>query len=225
MKILIAEDEVKVASFIQYGMQLEEYSVDIASDGIEALARLEEQEYDVIILDIMMPRLDGIETLKAVRERGISAPVLMLTAKQELPAKLQSFERGADDYLVKPFHFEELLARVRALAKRSAGKEEHVLAVADLRLDLLAHRAWRREQPIELTAREFSLLEYLMKNKGKIVTRAMIVEQVWREMFDRDTNVIEVYVMYLRKKIDGSFAPKLIHTVRGAGYMLKLPDA
>lgn len=224
MRILIAEDEVKVASFIQYGMQLEEYAVDIASDGMEALARLEEQAYDVIILDIMMPRLDGIDTLKAIRQRGIGTPVLMLTAKQELPAKLQSFETGADDYLVKPFHFEELLARVRALAKRAGGKEEHILAIADLRLDLFAHKAWRRDLPIELTAREFALLEYLMRNKGKVVTRAMIVEQVWHEMFDRDTNVIEVYVMYLRKKIDGSFEPKLIHTVRGAGYMLRLPD-
>lgn len=224
MKILVVEDEQKVASFIRDGLQAEQYAVDVAYDGVAGIRLAEQNDYDVIVLDIMMPKVDGITALKKIREHQIATPVLMLTAKAELAPKLESFEAGADDYLTKPFHFEELLARIRALAKRTTSLETSVLALADLRLDLVAHKAYRGDQYVDLTSREFALLEYLLRNKGRVVTRAMIVEHVWNEMFDRDTNVIEVYVMYLRKKIDGDFEPKLIHTVRGMGYIMKLPD-
>ncbi len=224
MKLLVVEDEVKVASFIHDGLISEQYSVDIAYDGFSCLEYVEQNKYDVIILDIMLPKMDGITVLKKIREMNINTPVLMLTAKQELPLKLQSFEIGADDYLTKPFHFEELLARIRALAKRLSAGESHLLTLADLKLDLHAHKVFRGDKYIDLTSREFALLEYFLRNKGRVLTRAMIVEHVWNEMFDRDTNVIEVYVMYLRKKIDGDFEPKLIHTVRGMGYTMKVPD-
>jgi heavy metal response regulator len=221
MRILLIEDERKVASFLQRGLGAEHYSVDVAYDGEEGLARLCNGPYDLVILDVMLPQRDGLAVLREARQRGVQTPVLLLTARDTLADKVTGLDQGADDYLTKPFAFEELLARVRALLRRGAPAQPTILAFADLRLDPAARQVTRAGKRIDLTAKEFALLEFFLRNPGRVLSRALIAQHVWGVEFDTFTNVIDVYVKYLRKKIDADFEPKLIHTVRGAGYVLK----
>ena len=221
MRILIVEDEKKISSFIKRGLKEEGYAADIASDGEEGLFLAATNPYDLIILDLMLPKMDGIELCKALREKKIRAPIMMVTALDAVSDKVEGLDCGADDYLTKPFAFEELLARVRALIRKTDGACATMLKVQDLTLDLLSHKVNRQGEIIDLTNKEYSLLEYLMRNAGAVVTRTMISEHVWDINFDTDTNVIDVYINYLRKKIDGNFDKSLIHTVRGRGYTIK----
>ena len=224
MRILLVEDEKKRSSFIQRGLEGEGWSVDAAFDGDEGFEKLRSGSYDIVLLDLMLPKRSGIEVLKDARELEISTPVLILTAKDSLESKMEGFRAGTDDYLTKPFHFEELIARINALTRRTAQPEMR-LSVADLTLDLHTHRVTRGTETIELTSKEFPLLEYMMRNADKVLTRAMIAENAWHESFDRNTNLVDVYVMYLRKKLDENHEPKLIHTVRGTGYVFGVREA
>lgn len=221
--ILIIEDEPKVAAFIKKGLETQEFTATIASDGAEGVQLAEQQTFDLIILDLNLPDMNGLEVCSQLRRRQLQLPVLMLTAMGTVADKLAGFDAGADDYLVKPFDFMELLARVKALLKRSSRSVQspQVLQVADLELDLNERIARRDGQTIELTAREFALLEYLMRNRGRVVSRVDIAEQVWDINFDTGTNIIDVYMNYVRNKVDKGFAPRLIHTVVGMGYILK----
>jgi len=221
MRILVIEDEEKVASFIKRGLEEERYAVDLATDGADGLALAELAPYDVIVLDLMLPGMDGFQILKHLRSEGVATPVLILTARDAVDDKIRGLDLGADDYLTKPFAFAELLARVRALLRRGQPQASPVLTVADLTLDPAARKVTRGDQRIELTAKEYALLEYLMRHRGRVLTRTMISEHVWDQTFDSYTNVIDVYVNYLRKKVDQGFEPKLIHTVRGVGYTLR----
>jgi heavy metal response regulator len=221
MHILVVEDEKKVASFIQRGLEAEHYSVDVAFDGEAGLAQLFDGEYDLAIFDVMLPKRDGFSMLREVRKRGLAVPVLLLTARDTLADKVAGLDQGADDYLTKPFAFEELLARVRALLRRGTPAQPTMLALADLRLEPVSRQVTRAGKKIDLTAKEFALLEFFLRNPGRVLSRALIAQHVWGVDFDTFTNVIDVYVKYLRKKIDADFEPKLIHTVRGAGYVLK----
>jgi heavy metal response regulator len=221
MRILVVEDEKKVASFLKKGLEEEYYAVDCAYDGEEALYMVEANEYDLMILDIMLPKIDGLEVLKGVRDKGAPLPVLMLTAKDSVEDIVKGLDTGGDDYLTKPFAFAELLARVRALLRRKERAPAGELQVADLVLDPVTHAVSRRGREIELTAKEYTLLEYLMRQVNRVVTRTMISEHVWDYHFDPMTNVIDVYVNHLRKKIDLNSSQRLIHTIRGVGYMLK----
>ncbi len=220
MRILVVEDERKVASFIRRGLMEESHAVDVARDGEEALTLAEATAYDCIILDVMLPKRDGLSVLRALRAQGVRTPVLLLTARDSLEDKVGGLDSGADDYLTKPFAFEELLARVRALLRRGTPEGGARLRVADLVLDPATRRVERGGQRVDLTAKEYALLEYLMRNRGRAVSRTMIAEHVWDLSFDSGTNIIDVYVTYLRKKLDAGHSPKLIHTVRGVGYLL-----
>jgi heavy metal response regulator len=221
MRILVVEDEKKVASFLKKGLEEEYYAVDCAYDGEEALFMVEANDYDLVILDIMLPKLDGLEVLERVRGRGLTLPVLMLTAKDSIEDVVRGLDAGGDDYLTKPFAFAELLARVRAVSRRKERESAGVLHVADLVLDPITHTVSRGEKEIECTAKEYALLEYLMRHANRVVTRTMISEHVWDYHFDSMTNVIDVYVNHLRKKIDLNSSQRLIHTIRGVGYMVK----
>jgi heavy metal response regulator len=221
MRILVIEDEKKVADFIKRGLKEEGYAVDVASDGEEGLFQAMEISYDLILLDLMLPKLDGINLCKKLRENHIQTPLIMLTAKDSVQDKVTGLDSGADDYLTKPFSFEELLARIRALLRKERGHQLSRLQVADLVLDLVSHKVWSGKEEIILTAKEYALLEYFMRNAGTIITRTMIAEHVWDINFDTFTNVIDVYVNYLRNKIDKDRHNKLIHTIRGRGYMIK----
>jgi len=221
MRILVVEDERKVAEFIRRGLREEGYSVDVAYDGEEGHFLATSGEYDLIILDLMIPKIDGISLCKKLREAKITAPVIMLTAKDTIKDKVLGLNSGADDYLTKPFAFQELLARIRAILRKNNLQITTMLQVGDLTLDLLTHKVMRENKEIVLTAKEFALLEYLMRNAGNVVTRTMISEHVWDINFDTFTNVIDVYINYLRNKIDLGFKKKLIHTFRGRGYILK----
>jgi heavy metal response regulator len=221
MYILVVEDERKVAAFLRKGLQEEGYAVDVAYDGEEALLLGRVNQYDLIILDIMLPGKDGIEVLRELRAQRISTPVLMLTARDSLEDKVQGLDSGADDYLTKPFAFAELLARIRALLRRGKPESSVRLTAADLVLDPATREVQRAGEPIELTSREYALLEYLLRNKGRVLTRSMILEHVWGYRFDPGTNIVDVYISYLRNKIDRGFDRKLIHTVRGVGYVLR----
>jgi heavy metal response regulator len=221
MRILVVEDEKKVASFLKKGLEEEYYAVDCAYDGEEALYMVEANDYDLMILDIMLPKIDGLEVLQGVRGKGYPLPVLMLTAKDSVEDVVKGLDAGGDDYLTKPFAFAELLARVRALIRRKEREPAGELQVADLVLDPVTHAVSRGGQEIELTAKEYALLEYLMRQVNRVVTRTMISEHVWDYHFDPMTNVIDVYVNHLRNKIDLNSSQKLIHTIRGVGYMLK----
>lgn len=223
MRILVVEDEKKIASFIKRGLKEERYVVDTADTGQDGLFLAEVNPYDLIILDIMLPGIDGISLCRQLRENKLEAPVLMLTARSNTRDKVLGLDAGADDYLTKPFAFEELLARVRALLRRKKAEKTPQLKTADLELDQITHRVARSGKDIPLTAKEYALLEYLMLNANQIVTRTMISEHVWHEDFDSFTNVIDVYITYLRNKIDKGFKRKLIHTIRGTGYILKDP--
>ncbi len=222
-KILIVEDEVKVATFIKKGLQTQNFEAEVAETGIDAKMLFDEQNFDLIILDIGLPDMNGLEFCEYVRTKNTKIPILMLTALGSVADKLSGFEVGTDDYMVKPFDFMELLVRVKALLKRTAEIEQpsERLQEADLELDLKEKVARRDGKVIELTAKEFSLLEYLMINKGRVVSKVDIAEKVWDINFDTGTNFIEVYVNYLRNKIDKGFSNKLIHTIVGMGYMLK----
>jgi DNA-binding response OmpR family regulator len=223
IRVLLVEDEPKVSAFIKKGLETQAYKVEIAADGREGKLLAAAQKYELIILDVKLPHVSGIELCKFIRSRYPKVPILMLTALGTTGDKLLGFDAGADDYLVKPFEFLELLARINALLRRTAepNDEETVLQVADLELDLREKVARRAGKTVELTAREFSLLEYLMRHRGQVVSRLDIAEQVWDLNFDPGTNIIDVYVNYLRKKVDKDAPVKLIHTVIGMGYVLK----
>jgi len=222
MKILLVEDERKVANLIKKGFEEEGLMVDIAEDGETALEKVSADGYDLIILDIMLPGKDGIEVLKEIRAKGIMKPIMMLTAKDTTTDKVLGLDAGADDYITKPFVFEELLARVRALLRRGHAIEKaQPIQIHDLVIDPVTRKVTRAGKEIELTTKEYGLLEYMARNKNRILTRTMIAENVWDYQFDSLTNIIDVYINYLRKKIDKDHQKKLIHTVRGVGYMIK----
>ncbi|MFN3850306.1 MAG: response regulator transcription factor [Spirosomataceae bacterium] len=223
MRVLIIEDEPKLAEFIKKGLEEDNCTVEVAYDGQIGKALVLANQYDILICDVNLPRINGFDLVKQLREHKVRTPILMLTAMGSLNDKLVGFEAGADDYLVKPFEFRELLARIKSLYRR--GSEgvvvSNLLKIADLELDLNEKIARREGKKIELTAREFGLLEFLMRNKGKVVSRIDIAEKVWNIHFDTGTNTIDVYVNFLRKKVDKEFSTKLIHTVVGMGYILK----
>ncbi len=221
MKILLVEDEKKVASFIKRGLEEEHFTVDVAYDGESGEFMALTSEYDLIILDILLPKKNGFEVLKSLRANGIQTPILILIAKGSIDDKVEGLNSGADDYLTKPFAFAELIARIRSLLRRTSSEKSNIIKVADLELDTVKHIAKRGEKIIELTAREYSLLEYFMRNKGRVLTRTMIAEHIWDYHFDTSSNIIDVYVRRLRKKIDEGFPKKLIHTIRGVGYIIK----
>jgi|SRR5882724_3146932 len=223
MRILIAEDDEALSKFVRQGLEGEHYSVDVFSDGELARAAATESEYDVVILDLNLPKMDGVSVLRHLRLKKPSLPVLVLTQRTKVEDRVQCLDTGADDYLAKPFSFTELSARIRALARRSHLPSESVLVVSDLKLDRVAHLVERTGRRIELTSKEFALLEYLMLNAGRRVTRSMIIEHVWNLTFDTTTNVVDVYINYLRRKVDDGHTTKLIHTVRGVGYELSGP--
>ena len=222
MRILLVEDEKKVASFIKKGLEEEGYAVDLASDGETGLMMGLDGVHDLIILDINLPKKDGLSVLASLRKKKITTPVLLLTVRTAIEDKVIGLDTGADDYLTKPFAFQELLARVRALLRRKTDAEPPLLKVDDLTLDPARRLVFRGEVKIELTNKEFALLDYFMRNPDRVLTRTMIAEHVWDYDFDPMTNVIDVYVNYLRKKIDSGRQPKLIQTVRGVGYVLKV---
>lgn len=221
MRILVVEDEKKVASFIKKGLEEEYYSVDIALDGKEGSKLAVTEEYDLIILDIMLPYKDGITILKEIRQEKINTPVLMLTAKDGIADKVLGLDSGSDDYLAKPFAFDELLARIRALLRRNSVEKNLLLKVDGLVIDTQSHKVFRNESEIFLTPKEYSILEYLIRNKNKVISRVKLSEHVYDYHFDSDTNVIDVYINKLRNKIDKGFEKQLLHTIRGVGYTIK----
>lgn len=224
MHILLVEDEAKMAAFIKRGLEEEGAVVDVAPDGEDGLFRANAGGYDLIILDITLPRLDGLEICRRLRQERVPTPILLLTARDSVEMKVRGLDSGADDYLTKPFAFAELLARARALTRRNRAEVSLRLQVADLQLDPLTRRVTRAGQRIELTSKEFALLECFMRHPDQVLSRTILAEKVWNESFDAFTNVIDVYVNYLRNKIDRDFSPRLIHTVRGAGYVLRKPE-
>ena len=220
VRILVVEDERKVANFIRQGLAEEGHTVEVAADGAAALDLLEGPPYDLVVLDLMLPKVDGFEILKLARARRLTTPVLVLTARDSVADKVRGLDLGADDYLTKPFSFDEFLARVRALLRRGAAAGP-VLRLADLTLDPSTREVRRGVRRITLTVREHALLEYFMRNAGRVLTRPMLAEHVWGLDFDAESNIVDVYVGYLRRKIDGLGEARLLHTVRGAGYVLR----
>ena len=221
MRILVVEDEKRIADFIARGLKEEHYAVDIAYDGEQGLYLADINPYDLMIFDIMLPKHNGVEMCRQLRSKKINTPILMLTARASVKDKVTGLNAGADDYLTKPFSFEELLARVKVLLRRPTTNKTSVLKVADLELNQLNHEAKRANKTIILTAKEFGLLEFFMLNSDQVISRSMISEHVWNEEFDSMSNIIDVHVRNLRTKIDDGFKKKLIHTLRGSGYMLK----
>ncbi len=221
MRLLLVEDEKKVADFVVRGLRAEGFAVDVGYDGATGWHMASGTEYDLVILDLMLPELSGTELLRRLRKSGSTAAVLVLTARDATRDKVENFEAGADDYLTKPFAFAELLVRVKALLRRPPAQRSHELRVADLEVDRLTRQVRRAGKRIELTSKEYSLLEYLASNAGRVLSRTMIVEHVWDESFENLTNIVDVYVKHLRTKVDDPFSPKLIRTVRGVGYVLE----
>jgi heavy metal response regulator len=221
MKILVVEDEKKVAGFIKRGLEEDGYQVMVTHDGADGLKQALEGDYSLVILDVMLPKKDGLTIVRELREAGKRIPVLILTAKASTEDVVSGLDAGSDDYLTKPFAFSELTARVRALLRREGADRGAEITFADLRLDPVSHKVWRGKTEIELTAKEYGLLEYLMRNTNTVLSRAMIADHVWDYAFDSFTNIIDVYVNYLRKKVDKDFPVKLIHTVRGQGYVMR----
>ncbi|MFC5863649.1 heavy metal response regulator transcription factor [Acidicapsa dinghuensis] len=221
MKILVIEDEVKTAKFLKKGLSEGGYVIDVAADGLEGLHLAQEVDFDLVILDVMLPKLDGWQVLARLRATEQKTLVLMLTARDAVLERVRGFELGADDYLVKPFAFSELLARVRSLLRRSTSRPQEILRMADLEIDLMRHRATRAGQRLDLTSKEFLLLTLLARRAGEVLSRTLIAESVWDMNFDSDTNVVDVNVRRLRSKMDDPFPVKLIHTVRGAGYVFE----
>jgi two-component system OmpR family response regulator len=224
VRVLVVEDEEKLASLLRRGLRREGMAVDVAADAEAALTRATSTSYDVILLDVMLPGTDGLEVCRTLRARDVWAPTLMLTALGEVEDRVRGLDAGADDYLTKPFSFEELLARIRALARRPGLPRSAVLSVDDLRLDPATHRAWRGEVELTLTAREFALLEAFMRRPGEVLSRFELLEHVWDDSYENRSNVIEVYVGYLREKVDRPFGRRTLETVRGAGYRLHGED-
>ena len=225
MKILIVEDEHKTGEYLRQGLREAGFVVDLSRDGTDGLHQALEESYDLVILDVMLPGMDGWQVLQGIRKRGLQMPVLFLTARDQIEDRVKGLELGADDYLVKPFSFAELLARVRTILRRGrSGTEPTSLQVADLELDLLRRRVTRGGRKIDLTAKEFGLLELLMRRRGEVLPRSLIASQVWDMNFDGDTNVIEVAMRRLRVKVDEGREVKLIQTVRGMGYVLEIPE-
>jgi two-component system copper resistance phosphate regulon response regulator CusR len=224
MKILIVEDEQKTGDYLKQGLSEAGFVVDLVRDGLDGVHQALTDDYDLVVLDVMLPKLDGWQVLKKIRQGGKHMPVLFLTARDQIEDRVKGLELGADDYLVKPFAFSELLARVRTLLRRGKSNEPELLQVADLELDLLRRRVTRAGKRIDLTAKEFALLELLIRRQGEVLPRSLIASQVWDMNFDSDTNVIEVAMRRLRAKIDDEFEPKLIQTIRGMGYVLEIPE-
>jgi len=225
MKILVVEDELKTGEYIRKGLTEAGYVTDLVRDGLDGKHMALTEVYDLMILDVMLPSANGWQIIGSLRDAGKDTPVLFLTARDQVEDRVKGLELGADDYLVKPFAFSELLARVRSLLKRGHVRESDQLLVADLELDILRRRVTRAGKKIDLTAKEFGLLELLMRRKGEVLPRSLIASQVWDMNFDSDTNVIEVAIRRLRSKVDDHFEPKLIHTVRGMGYVLEAPES
>ena len=223
MRILVVEDEKRIADFLGRGLQGAGYAVDVAQDGAMALQFTHDTDYDLVILDLKLPDMDGLKVLERIRSRGAGPPVLILSARGAVDDRVKGLETGADDYLTKPFAFVELLARVRALLRRGQPSPEK-LQVADLALDCARRKVVRGAETIELAPKEFGILEYMMRNKGRPLSRTMIVEHVWDMDYDGLTNIVDVYIRHLRSKIDDRFVQKLIHTVRGIGYMIEAPE-
>ena len=221
MRILIIEDEKKVADFIRKGLEEQSYVVDTAVNGVEGENLAGYNEYDVIVLDVLLPKQDGWTTCKNIRLNGVKTPILMLTSLGETEDKVKGLDLGADDYLTKPFAFDEFLARIRALIRRGGGGEATMLKLADLELELLERKVTRAGKDVQLTQKEFALLEYLLRNKKKVMTRTQISEHVWGIDFDTGSNVVDSYIKMLRKKIDKDFSPQLIHTIVGVGYVMR----
>ncbi|HEY4706036.1 MAG TPA: response regulator transcription factor [Thermodesulfobacteriota bacterium] len=221
MRILLVEDEKDLAGIIKQGLEEAGYAVDMAHDGEEGLYMAETYPVDAVVLDIMLPLMDGIEVLKRLRKKGVTTPVILLTARDALLDKIKGLDTGADDYLTKPFVFDELLARIRSLLRRKATVKEAVIRVADLEVDTASHQVKRAGKSVPLSAKEYSLLEFLAYRRGNVVSRTDIVEHIYNEEAEMDSNVVDVYINYLRNKIDRDHRKKLIHTVRGAGYILK----
>ena len=220
MRVLVVEDEPRMAALIRQGLEEEAYAVDVVGNGRDALFWADSAAYDIILLDIMLPGMNGLEVCRQLRAEGYTMPILMLTARDTLPDKVKGLDSGADDYLVKPFAIEELTARLRALARREAPVKTAVLTVADLTLDPATKLARRGETIIELTAKEYALLETLMRHPHQVLSREQIINHVWNMEFESSSKLIEVYISNLRKKIDADHTPKLIHTVRGLGYRI-----
>ncbi len=218
MKILVVESDPALSSFIRKGLEAESHVVDVANEGNQGRSMAIEFDYDLVVLDLNLPGMDGLSVLKSIRQRKANMPVMILTARSRIEDRVQSFDAGADDYMTKPFSFLELSARARALLRRSHLPSESVLTVRDLSLNRVERKVERNGRQIELTTKEFALLEYLMRNAGRRLTRAMIIEHVWNLTFDSTTNVVDVYINYLRRKVDDGFSPNLIRTIRGVGY-------
>lgn len=221
MRILLVEDEVKLSAFIRRGLVAERYAVDIAKDGRSGLELAQTYQYDLIILDLMLPGMDGSEVLRRIRKENSSVPVLILSARDALQDKVSNMESGADDYLTKPFAFAELLVRVKALMRRGPVNRASTIRISNLELDRLSQQVKRAGHRIELTSKEYSLLEYLMSNAGRVLSRNMIIEHVWDQSFDGITNIVDVYIRHLRNKVDTGHEPKLLKTVRGVGYTIR----
>ena len=227
MRILVVEDEKKINDIIVKTLKQEKYGVDSCFDGEEALDYIFSVEYDIILLDIMLPKKNGFEVMESMRKKGIKTPVLFLTARDQIEDRVKVLDPGADDYLAKPFAFEELLARIRVvLRKNSVSGEDsgNILKIANLTVDCNKHEVFRDEISIKLSAKEFSILEYMMRNKGRVVSKEKIEEHVWDFDYEGGSNIVEVYIKFLRKKIDNDFSPKLIHTIRRVGYVLKVEN-
>lgn len=221
MTILVVEDEIKISRFIKKGLEMEHYTVDVAYDGPSALEKAEINNYDLIIMDIMLPQMDGIEVTKKLRDMKVETPIIMLTARDTVEDRVKGLDAGADDYLIKPFAFGELLARIRALLRREKTVSTTKLQVGDLVLDPATHEVRRGDKEIQLSSKEYRLVDYMMRRPGHVCTRTMIGEHIWGYNFTDDSNVIDVYISYLRKKIDKGFKNKLIHTVRDVGYKIQ----
>ncbi|MBH0202995.1 MAG: response regulator transcription factor [Nitrospira sp.] len=225
MRILLVEDDADLSQFISKGLKEEHYAVDVAADGEDGLALALNNPYDLLILDITLPKLDGLTLCRRIRAKGNMTPVLLLTARNTVEDKVSGFDTGADQFLPKPFAFVELLAQIRALLRRGSSQQIASLQAADLKLDPASHRVWRAGQEISLTNKEYALLEFLLRNKNRVLTRTAIIEHVWDISYDPMTNIVDAHIRALRAKIDRDFSPPLIATVRGAGYMLEEPDA
>jgi two-component system copper resistance phosphate regulon response regulator CusR len=221
MRILVVEDDAKMRSLLLQGLEENDFLVDVAEDGERGLSCAALLDYDAMVLDIMLPGMDGFAVCRELRARGKATPILMLTARSSVPERIRGLECGVDDYLTKPFDLQELIARLRSITRRSGQPPQDVLKVGDLELNPGSHRAWRAGRSLELTARQFTLLEYMMRRKGLVVTQSMILDHVWGLEYDGDTNLVPVYINRLRAKLDQGFDTKLIHTIRGAGYSLR----